>query len=99
MLTTIGAGETISQTGEARLVVDCSVKLMALVGQIKRTVSPAGMIVNCETGSEMLNTVPLPEVPPAAVVPYKVFPNKTRSAWGLAPSLLVAAVPETALKL
>ena len=37
----------------------------------------------------MANTVPLAEVPPIAVVPYKVLPDDFSSACGLAPSLLV----------
>ena len=34
-------------------------------------------------------TVPLPELPPAVVVPYRVLPDKINSAAGLAPSLFV----------
>src|SRR5690348_16703287 len=37
-------------------------------------------------GSVKLNTVPLPELPPPAAVPYKILPDKTKSACGLAPS-------------
>ena len=35
-----------------------------------------------------LNTVPLPELPPATAVPYSVLLDKSNSATGLAPSLM-----------
>src|SRR6266568_4175271 len=37
----------------------------------------------------MANTVPLPELPACAAVPYKVLPDKIKPAYGLAPSLAV----------
>jgi hypothetical protein len=41
-----------------------------------------GIKVSCGggTGSERLNTVPLPELPPAHAVPYNVLPDKINSA-------------------
>ncbi len=72
--TTTGAGETIvHRIGEARFVVDFKVKPGELVGQRKTTVVPEG-VMDSEggvggAGSVMLNTVPLPELPPADAVP------------------------------
>ena len=45
--------------------------------------------VTLTDANERLNTVPLPEVPPYAVVPYRVALDKTKPAVGFAPSLLV----------
>ena len=88
-LTTTGAGELVIQTaGETRFVVDCKLNPAALVGQVKITFAPQGMIVSCG-GTKRLNTVPLPELPPFCAVPYSVLPDKTRQAIGLAPSQLV----------
>src|SRR5437762_3495317 len=90
-LTTTGPGETVLQTAVAtRFVVNCKVNPVALVGHVKITFAPEGMIVSCGfvAGNERLNTVPLPELPPASAVPYKVSPDKTKPH-GFAPSLLV----------
>src|SRR6266536_521309 len=47
-LTTTGVGELVLQTaGEARLVVDCKVNPTALVGHVKMTLVPEGMMVSC----------------------------------------------------
>jgi hypothetical protein len=88
---TIGAGELVLQTaGEARLVVDCKVYPAALVGHVKITLGPEGIAVSCGgNGSERLNTVPLPVLPPLSAVPYSVLPDKINPETGLAPSLLV----------
>src|SRR5205814_495006 len=45
------------------------------------------LIVGGVDANERLNTVPLPELPPSTVVPYRVLPDKTKSPYGLAPSL------------
>src|ERR1035437_5027667 len=45
-------------------------------------------MVSRGTGNERLNTVPLPELPPAHAVPYRVLPDKCNSSTGFAPSLL-----------
>jgi len=90
-LTTTGAGVTGVQTaGEARLVVDCSVKPAALVGQVKSTFAPAGLIVSCgrRTGNEMLNTVPPPKAPAVLAIPYSMFPDNIKPT-GAAPPMLV----------
>lgn len=65
---------------------------MRLVGQVRITLPPEVTIVSCGgvTGREMVNSVPLPQLPPYCVVPYKVFCDKTNPAAGLAPSLLVS---------
>src|SRR5664279_2958902 len=47
----------------------------------------------------MANTVPLPELPPSTNVPYKVLPDKIKTAYGWAPSLLVKLGPVVAVKL
>src|ERR1700675_4205630 len=72
-LTTTGAGELVVQTDDARLVVDCRLKPVELVGHIKKNCCPEGRIVSCGGGGDRLNTVPLPELPPYCVVPYRVF--------------------------
>ena len=47
-LTTTGPGETVLQTaGEARFVVDCKVNPVALIGHVKITLFPEGMMVSC----------------------------------------------------
>ena len=69
-LATTGAGELVVQTAdEPRFVVDCRVNPVALVGQVKITLAPEGMMVSCggAIGNEMLNTVP--PIPPAVAVP------------------------------
>src|SRR5256885_14144163 len=47
------------------------------------------MIASCGgvTGSEGLNNVPLPELPPHCAVPYRVLTDKINPAVGSAPSL------------
>src|SRR5215831_804459 len=64
--TTNGGGRLVVQTGEPRFVVDCSVKLVKLVGQDTMTVAAEGVIFSCGrvTANEMLNIVPLPPLPP-----------------------------------
>src|SRR6266404_4346057 len=41
----------------------------------------------------MANSVPLPQLPPRFAVPYRVLPDKTNPATGLAPSVLVIVEP------
>lgn len=70
--TTTGATEMgLQAMGEERLVVDCRVKPAAFVGQVKVTVGPEELIVNCggATGSSMLKRVPEPELPPPVADP------------------------------
>ena len=59
---TTGAGELVLQTTrETRFVVDCKMKLAALVPHAKITFVPEGIIVSCGTPTdpnERLNTVP-----------------------------------------
>ena len=84
-----GAGELLLQTElEPRFVVDCRVNAVALVGQDRMIFPRPAVMVSCGelTGSEMLNTVPVPELPSANVVPYRVFPDKI-SPFGLPWSL------------
>ena len=51
-LTTTGAGELVIQTaGETRFVVDCYVNPVALVGHVKITLAPEGIIVRCGDGA------------------------------------------------
>src|SRR6266478_3353451 len=47
------------------------------------------------------NTVPWPQLPPPDAVPYRVSPDKSNPAYGLAPSLLVklGSEPDVAVKL
>ena len=73
---------------------DCKMNPAALIGHVKITFVPEGMIVRCDPltladPNDRLNTVPLPELPPYAVVPYRMLPDTTKPADGLAPSLLV----------
>ena len=101
-LTIRGAGRLVVHTGEARLVVDCNVKPVKLVGHVRITLAPEGMMVSCgglTDPNEMLNTVPKPLTPPApkihpyippfAAVPYRTSSDKIKPPLGLAPSLLV----------
>ena len=44
------------------------------------------------------NTVPLPERPPASAVPYRVLPDTTNPACGLAPSVLAPVLGSVAVK-
>ena len=73
-LATTGPGETVVQTAdETRFVVDCRVYPVysnpaTLVGHVKITYAPEGVIVSCGL-NERLNTVPTPELPPPAAVP------------------------------
>src|SRR6266705_5153514 len=63
-LTTTGAGKTVVQTaGETRYVVDCKLNPAALVGHVKITFAPEGIIVSC-VANERLNTVAAPEQTP-----------------------------------
>src|ERR1035437_8420771 len=88
-LTTTGAGELVIQTaGETRFVVDCKVNPVSLVGHVKITLAPEGIMVSCG-GMKRLKTVPWPELPPTLAVPYRVLPDKINPASGTAPSLLV----------
>ena len=65
-LTTTGAGELVVQTSETRFVVDCNVKLMSPIGQLRITFCCESIIVNGGrvTGTEMPNTEPSAELPP-----------------------------------
>ena len=88
--TTTGAGRLVVQTDELRLVVDCRVNPVTLVGQVKITLAPIGVIISCGgglAGNEMLNTVPLPQLPPYCVVPYRVLLDKIKP-FEAPPSLL-----------
>ena len=68
-LTTTGPGEKVVQTAEEpRLVVDCKVNPVALVGHVKITFGSEAIIVSCG-GMKRLKTVPLPELPPRFVAP------------------------------
>lgn len=72
--TTTGAGEAVVQaTGETRFVADFKVNPGELVGQRKTTFVPERVIDSDGGvgggGRVMLNTVPLPELPPADAVP------------------------------
>ena len=63
-LTTTGPGETVVQiAAETRFVVDCKVNPAALVGHVKITFAPEGIIVSC-VANERLNTVAAPEQTP-----------------------------------
>ena len=70
VLTTTAAGETLLQTVvETRLVVDCKVNPVTLVGHVKMTLAPEGNIASVGAGAltdpnERLNTVPTPKLPP-----------------------------------
>ena len=81
-LTTTGAGELVVQTADGpRLVVDCSVKPVALVGHVKITPGPERIIVSCGVltdPKERLKTVPFPELPPPDAVPYRVLLDKIK---------------------
>ncbi len=50
--------------------------------KLYRVVKPVPLVLRA-------NTVPLPELPPALAVPYRVSPDRINPANGLAPSLLV----------
>ena len=64
-LTMTGPVETVVQTaGETRFVVDCKVNLVALVGHVRITFAPEGLIFSCGGGNERLNTVRLSSLPP-----------------------------------
>ena len=64
-LTTTASEKTADQaTGETRFVVDCKWNPAASAGHVKITYAAEGVIVSCGGGNEILNTVPLPEVPP-----------------------------------
>ena len=86
-MTTTGAGELVVQTGEIRFVADCKAKPVALVGHIKMILALVGIIASCG-GTERLNTVPKPELPPSEAVPYRVFPERSNGAQGRSPSML-----------
>ena len=102
-LTTTGAAELVVQLAdEPRFVVDCKLNPMAVIGHVKMRLVLEGSKLSCGGGgltdpNERLNTVPLPVLPPAYAVPYRVLPDKINPASGLAPSLLVPE--ETAVKL
>ena len=88
-LTITGAGETVAQTaGETRFVVDCKVNPATLVGPVKITLAPEGVMVSRGGGNVRLNIVPLPKLPPAIAVPNRVLPDKINPP-GKDPSLLV----------
>jgi len=72
--TTTGAGEAVVHTiGETRFVADFKVKPGEFVGQ-RKTIFVPERVMDSEggvggSGKVMLNTVPLPELPPADAVP------------------------------
>ena len=66
-LATTGAGETLAQTGgDTKFVVDCKVKLVALVGHVKTTLAPENVMVKSPAGTVplmvMLSSANLPPV-------------------------------------
>ena len=91
----------VQTADEPRFVVDCKVKPAALVGHVKITLAAEGLTVSCGSaiGNVRLNTVPRPELPPPAAVPYRVLPDKTSVQPGTPPSLLVLAPPDVSVKL
>src|SRR5262249_48705522 len=68
-VTSIGSRSLVMQWAETRLVTDCRAKPGVLVGQVRITSGPARVIVSRGglAGREMLNIVPLPELPPLVV--------------------------------
>ena len=76
----------VQSTPEPRFVVDSKMYPEALADQVKTTLVPERAMASCGRDSVKLNTVPLPELPPDAAVPYRVFPDKIKSVCGLAPS-------------
>ena len=48
--------------------------------KVCRVVKPVPLVLTA-------NTVPSPQLPPLAAVPYRVLPDKINPAYGLAPSL------------
>src|SRR5579859_155483 len=87
-LTMTAARELVAHAAETRFVVDCRMKPVTLVGHFKTKFVAEGVMVSCGGGSVRLNTVPLPQMPPPAVVPYSVLFNKIKPACGDAPSPL-----------
>ena len=80
-------------TGGRRLAVVCSRNPGALVVQDRTTLFVDGMMWSwggvVVEGSERRKMVPLPvpeALPPLRAVPYRVFPDRTRPAWGFAPA-------------
>ena len=101
-MTTAGGVKIAVQTGERRFVEACKVKPVGTVGQVKmmleaeRAKDSLGGLICVK---ERLKIVPLPLRPPEAAVPYSVLPARIKCPIGLAPSLLVAALPTVAVKL
>ena len=82
-----GAGKLVFQTAdEIRLVANSRLKPEAPTDQVKTTLVPERAMASRGRGSVKLKTVPLPELPPEAAVPYRILPDKTKSVCGLAPS-------------
>jgi len=101
-LTTTSAVKTLVQTAKFKFVVDCKAKPGALDGHDKTTLASERVIASCgaATGpSEILNSVPLPELPPLLAPPKRVLVDTINSANGPAPSLLVERGPEVPVKL
>lgn len=46
----------------------------------------SGLVRMIDDGSAKLNTVPMPALPPLFAVPYRTFPDRTKSVSGSAPS-------------
>ncbi len=86
-----GEGDTVVQTAEEpSLVVDCNVKPVGPVGQVKITFPEDRLIVSVGllTGTnERLNTAPESQLPPSNAVPYIVF-DRIKPAKGQAPSFV-----------
>lgn len=71
-LTRIGSARLVVQiAGELRSVLDCRAKLVEVAGHVTSTFEPDGVIASGggAVGSEILKTVPRPEMPPASAVP------------------------------
>ena len=75
----------VQTAAASRLVVDCRVKPVALMGHDNKTFASALEILSCGgliDPNARLNNVPLPEVPPVWVVPYRVLPDISKLAKG-----------------
>ena len=89
-LMTTGAGETALQpVVETRFVLDCKVRPVKLVGQVKMILVPKCTRASPGGGRDNANIVPFPELPPATAFPYRTLVDKIMLPTGETPSLLV----------